>query len=251
MADAGWNTYQFKPKCIEDTVDAGVHPIVARMRLSQKGTDRMGDGQIVAGMDLKATPWIKKEAQSGYTYNKRNGAASACSVTDVVPQLDRLKGHGMNPGDFFQQANTLGMDVMEGVTKRTVGPNFPDMSKGGKSKKDKKNSKKDKKGKKSKTKKKKKKKEKKSGKSKKKKGKKSSSSSSSSSGSSSKKSSSSSGDKKKKKAAVKQKKQKDKSGSSSEGDASGSGSGSASEGEKKRRKLEVDQFLNELDGKPL
>lgn len=169
------------PRTIEDSVDAGVHPVVAAMRLAQKATPE-GQFQKVQGMDLKATPWVHKDAGSdgftGYTYNKRNGPASAVASTNPVQQIGRLTGMGMNPQDFFKQAKQSGTNPVAAILNKS-GPDLP-----GKEdrKKDKKSKKKDKKSKKKKDKKKK---DKKSKKKKKAKKKKDSSSSSSSSGSSS------------------------------------------------------------------
>eukprot|EP00416_Gambierdiscus_australes_P042875 CAMPEP_0171113604 /NCGR_PEP_ID=MMETSP0766_2-20121228/82965_1 /TAXON_ID=439317 /ORGANISM="Gambierdiscus australes, Strain CAWD 149" /LENGTH=65 /DNA_ID=CAMNT_0011575825 /DNA_START=29 /DNA_END=222 /DNA_ORIENTATION=+ len=60
MANNSLMGYTWRPRCIEDTVDAGVHPVVAAMRLAQKGT-KEGSGVIVGGMDLKAAPWKAKD----------------------------------------------------------------------------------------------------------------------------------------------------------------------------------------------
>merc|ERR1712211_211740 len=100
---------------------------------------------------------------------KRNGPASATSVTHPVNQLERLAGQGLNPQDYFKNAKQAGMNPLEGVLQKKSGPGFPDTGKEKKSKKMKK-SKKDKKKKKNKKKKKKKDKKKKK-KDKKKKGK--------------------------------------------------------------------------------
>jgi len=146
------------------------------MRLAQKGTP-MGAGLIVEGMDLKAQPWVTKPLlgdKGGYTYNKRNGAASAVASTDPVLQINRLSALGVNTQDFFKQAKATGVDVAEGVLQQRSGPDVPN----GKAKKDKKKDKK-------KEKKRKKEKKKKASKKAKKKSKKKESSSSSSSGDSS------------------------------------------------------------------
>uniref|UniRef100_A0A7S2MS95 Uncharacterized protein n=1 Tax=Alexandrium andersonii TaxID=327968 RepID=A0A7S2MS95_9DINO len=109
--------FVWRPRCIEDTVDAGVHPVVAAMRLAQKAAPT-GNGQIVGGMDLKAQPWKSKEAPvGGYTYNKRNGPASAVAATDPTQQIERLTGMGMNPQDFFKLAKSTGLNPVKDVLK--------------------------------------------------------------------------------------------------------------------------------------
>eukprot|EP00403_Amphidinium_massartii_P018284 CAMPEP_0178429824 /NCGR_PEP_ID=MMETSP0689_2-20121128/31004_1 /TAXON_ID=160604 /ORGANISM="Amphidinium massartii, Strain CS-259" /LENGTH=180 /DNA_ID=CAMNT_0020051663 /DNA_START=1 /DNA_END=539 /DNA_ORIENTATION=- len=174
--------FKWRPRSIDDTVDAGVHPVVAAMRLAQKGTPE-GSGQIVEGMDLKATPWNAKPLlgdKAGYTYNKRNGPASATAQTEPIQQITRLTSLGVNPQDYLKQAKALGLNPAP------AGPDLPDRKADKKDKKkDKKSKKKKKKDKKTKKKDKKSKKKKKDKKSKKKKDKKKDSSSSSGSSSSS------------------------------------------------------------------
>merc|ERR1712118_87395 len=127
----------------------------------------------------------------GYTYNKRNGPASAVAATNPVQQIGRLTGMGMNPQDFFKSAKATGTNPVDAILNR-AGPDLPGKER--KKEKDKKSKKKDKK--KDKKKKEKKKKDKKSKKKKSKK-KKDSSSSSSSGGSSSSSSSEDESDKSK------------------------------------------------------
>lgn len=132
----------WRPKTIEDSVDAGVHPVVAAMRLAQKATP-MGAGLIVEGMDLKAKPWLPKELagdRGGYTYQKRNGPASAVAVTNPTEQIDRLSAMGVNPQDFFKQAKSKGLNPVEALLRAKSGPELP-----GRKKKDKKSKKKRKK----------------------------------------------------------------------------------------------------------
>eukprot|EP00928_Gymnodinium_smaydae_P033751 TRINITY_DN24099_c0_g1_i1.p1 TRINITY_DN24099_c0_g1~~TRINITY_DN24099_c0_g1_i1.p1 ORF type:complete len:233 (+),score=73.60 TRINITY_DN24099_c0_g1_i1:190-888(+) len=217
-AIGGQYTNGWRPRCIEDTVDAGVHPVVAAMRMAQKNTTE-GSGRIVEGMDLKATPWIRRDQQTGYTFNKRNGAASAAAVTNPHLQLERLVGLGVNTQDYMHQAKKTGMNPVAAVLKSESGPYLPGM--GGEEKKDSKSKKKEKKGKSSKKKSSKKKEKKKKDKKKKKK-------------------------KEKKKKEKKKKKSSSSSGSSSSGsDDDGSSSGSSSDsgssssasgGDKKRKK---------------
>jgi len=135
----------WKPKSIEDSVDAGVHPVVAAMRLAQKASP-LGNGTIVEGMDLKAQPWLQKDNmgdKGGYTYQKRNGAASATPSTHPTEQINRLAGQGVNPQDFFRLSKQSGLNPMEGVLRQRDGPGLPDMKKEEK-KKDKKKKKKEK-----------------------------------------------------------------------------------------------------------
>mmetsp|Transcript_42806 Transcript_42806/g.118259 ORF Transcript_42806/g.118259 Transcript_42806/m.118259 type:complete len:202 (+) Transcript_42806:204-809(+) len=183
------NNFVWKPRTIEESVDAGVHPAVAAMRLAQKATPE-GSGRIVGGMDLKATPWLSRGYENGYTYNKRNGPASMTAVTHPTSQIDRLAAMGMNPQDYFKQSKATGLNPVQDVLTSKSGPGMPGREK--KDKKDKKGKKKGKsKDKRSKDKKDKKKKTKKTGKPKKKKKKDSSTSSSSESSEKSSSSSSS------------------------------------------------------------
>merc|ERR1712146_522404 len=98
------------------------------------------------GLDFKAKPWQNKGLQMGYTYMKRNGPASASAVTHPVNQLERLVGQGLNPQDYFKNANQAGMNPLDGVLTKASGPGFPDDEKEKKKKsKKKKKTKKDKK----------------------------------------------------------------------------------------------------------
>merc|ERR1712151_1374782 len=136
-----------------DTVDAGVHPTVAKMRLAQKGS-KEGQNIVVEGMDLLATPWLKKaqDLAPGYTFAKRNGAASATPETHPHAQLDRLVGAGVNPQDFFMNSKQTGINIVSDVLRGKDGPDLPGKEKKKKKSKSKKD-KKEKKGKKSKDKK--------------------------------------------------------------------------------------------------
>merc|ERR1712083_889941 len=129
-------------------VDAGVHPVIAAMRLGQKQTVA-ASVHVVDGIDLKAQPWDKgkKIYEHGYTYNRKNGPASgAGSLTDPTAQIDRLVGHGVNTQDYMKQAKKLGMNPVAAVLRQESGPGLPDGSpprdKKTKKKKDKKKGKK-------------------------------------------------------------------------------------------------------------
>merc|ERR1711879_87282 len=108
------------------------------MRLAG-GQALLGQKHIVDGINLKAQPWMNKptDTAGGYTYNKRNGAASLHSATDPVAQLERLKTLGANPQDYFKQAKQIGIDPADGVLKGKSGPDLP----GRKEKKEKKDKK--------------------------------------------------------------------------------------------------------------
>eukprot|EP00929_Paragymnodinium_shiwhaense_P013962 TRINITY_DN121817_c0_g1_i1.p1 TRINITY_DN121817_c0_g1~~TRINITY_DN121817_c0_g1_i1.p1 ORF type:complete len:273 (-),score=121.43 TRINITY_DN121817_c0_g1_i1:98-916(-) len=259
----GLYDFVWKPKSIEESVDAGVHPAVAAMRLGAKST-AMGSGLIVGGMDLKATPWAKKESDmpTGYTYNKRNGPAMLSDKTHPVAQLERLQGQGVDAQVFLRKAKEAGFNPADELLNRSAGPGLPGLTE--KEKKKKKKKSKDKKKKKKKGKDKKKDKKKKASKKKKKKDSSSSSSGSSSSDGSSSSSSSSKSSKKKKKSAkgdkkeekkedkkAEQKKAKKKKKDSDDSSSSDGSEAGLSEGEKKRRRIEAEKFLNELDKKPM
>merc|ERR1712032_773528 len=117
----------------EDTVDAGVHPIVAKMRLESKNT-REGKGHVIDGMDLLAQPWMKKatDFNQGYTYLRKNGHIHSTgtrytSETDPTSQLKRLTELGTNPCDYFKQAKDSGLlnpwDTVLKLSKS--GPSLP------------------------------------------------------------------------------------------------------------------------------
>merc|ERR1712098_293576 len=104
---------------VEDTVDAGVHPLVAAMRLGSKNT-LAGSGQIIDGINLKATPWMKKASdhEKGYTYSRKNGLITSVGTSNTaqtapLSQLTRLTELGANPSDYFKQAKQLGMNPAE------------------------------------------------------------------------------------------------------------------------------------------
>merc|ERR1712228_1124344 len=144
--DPTYTGFGWRPRSIDDTVDAGVHPVIAAMRLGQKQTVA-ASVHIVDGIDLKAQPWEKgkKVYEHGYTYNRKNGPASgAGSLTDPTAQIDRLVGHGVNTQDYMKQAKKLGMNPVAAVLRQESGPGLPDGSGEQKSKK-KKDKKKDKK----------------------------------------------------------------------------------------------------------
>merc|ERR1712039_383313 len=111
----------------------------------------MGEGQniVVEGMDLLATPWLKRaqDLAPGYTFSRRNGAASAAPETHPHAQLDRLVGKGVNPQDFFMNSKQTGINIVSDVLRSKDGPDLPGKekkSKKSKSKKDKKKGKKSK-----------------------------------------------------------------------------------------------------------
>eukprot|EP00931_Biecheleriopsis_adriatica_P049808 TRINITY_DN28822_c0_g1_i2.p1 TRINITY_DN28822_c0_g1~~TRINITY_DN28822_c0_g1_i2.p1 ORF type:complete len:243 (+),score=67.37 TRINITY_DN28822_c0_g1_i2:76-804(+) len=150
--------YRWKPRTVEDSIDAGVHPAVAALRLKEAGKQRTVNDAIV-----------------GKRYHGQSRAAPEVNI-DKLSKIDST----FDPSQFFKQANKIGvhpLDFME--KKKGAGPEIP----GTGSSKDKKDKKKDKKEKD----KKKKKKDKKKKKKKKKKSSSSSSSSSSDSSSSGKK----------------------------------------------------------------
>jgi len=108
-------TDTWRPKSVEDTVDAGVHPVVAAMRLASIDT-REGKGHVIDGMDLLAQPWMRKATDSsqGYTYLRKNGHIHSVGTryteeTAPVNQLRRVTELGMNPCDFFKQAKDSGL----------------------------------------------------------------------------------------------------------------------------------------------
>mmetsp|Transcript_36980 Transcript_36980/g.50610 ORF Transcript_36980/g.50610 Transcript_36980/m.50610 type:complete len:170 (-) Transcript_36980:177-686(-) len=108
------------------------------MRLAQKASPS-GSGQIVGGMDLKAQPWNGKNSKDptkgGYTYNKRNGPASAVAATDPTQQIDRLTGMGMNPQDFFKLAKATGLNPVQEVLKKKSTVDLPTGSQAAKERK--------------------------------------------------------------------------------------------------------------------
>merc|ERR1712061_672586 len=106
------------------------------------GASPAGQKHIVQGMDLTAQPWEFKggDKYSGYTYNKRNGPASATAATNPVQQIARLQGMGVNTQEFFKQAKQAGVDPVQGVLGKS-GPGLPS-KKSKKSDKDKKKKKK-------------------------------------------------------------------------------------------------------------
>jgi len=145
----GW-----KPRSSEETVDAGVHPVVAKMRMGTFGLAKNPDG-----LDLRATPWEKgrewshgKEVQAGgYTFNRRNNAATLGGEdTDPKRQLERLSAQGVNPQDYLKMAKQLGVHPEEGVLGKSADVSLPtskDLRGGrGKKKRDKKKKEKKKKG---------------------------------------------------------------------------------------------------------
>ena len=100
--DPTYTGFGWRPRCIDDTVDAGVHPVIAAMRIGQKQTVQ-ASVHVVDGIDLKANPWDKgkKVYENGYTFNRKNGPASGNAGTDPNSQLDRLVGMGVNTQDYM------------------------------------------------------------------------------------------------------------------------------------------------------
>merc|ERR1712129_217570 len=116
-----------------DTVDAGVHPVVAKMRLACNNT-REGKGHVIDGMDLFAQPWMRKATDSsqGYTYLRKNGHIHSTGTgytaeTNPINQLRRVTELGTNPCDYFKQAKDSGLlnpwDTVLKLTK--AGPGLP------------------------------------------------------------------------------------------------------------------------------
>merc|ERR1712039_328833 len=113
------------------------------MRFAGHNT-KEGQKIIVEGMDLRASPWMKKaqDLAPGYTFSKRNGAASGTDATHPHQQLDRLVGKGLNPQDFFKGSKQMGLNPAESVLKKRSGPGLPGEEKEKKKKKKKKKGKK-------------------------------------------------------------------------------------------------------------
>jgi len=221
-------TETYRPRSAEDTVDAGVHHIVAAMRMGHSAT-LAGRKHIVDGIDLKAEPWMKRagEETKGYTYMRKNGLISSlgtCTIAEVDPtkQIARISEMGgVDPSNYFKSATKSGINPLEDVLKSAkAGPGMPTRGDAAKDKKDKK--KKDKKKEKKKKEKKKGKKKKDKKKEKKKKDKKSSSSSASEDKKKDKKRKKSSSS-----SAAEDKKKDKKRKQSSSPSASGSGSSSS------------------------
>merc|ERR1712216_207382 len=104
----------------------------AAMRLGSKATAQ-GQMHIVDGVNLKATPWMRKATDDtrGYTYQRKNGlitSVGTCntSQTDPLAQLNRLTELGANPADYFKQAKQSGLNPAESILKMTKsGPDLP------------------------------------------------------------------------------------------------------------------------------
>mmetsp|Transcript_51495 Transcript_51495/g.111833 ORF Transcript_51495/g.111833 Transcript_51495/m.111833 type:complete len:161 (-) Transcript_51495:197-679(-) len=129
------DNYVWRPRSVEDTIDAGVHPAVAAMRRqAAKGGRSVED--VMSGR--KVVHIIHQTKAPGLDMNKLGSDPS------------------YNPSNFFKQAGKLGVNPMrELMLSGKDGPTMPDEGKKSKSKKDSKK-KKDKKSKKDKSKKKKK-----------------------------------------------------------------------------------------------
>lgn len=143
-------TEHFRPRSVEDTVDAGVHHIVAAMRLGAKGTPE-GKGHIIDGINLKATPWMKKASDEtkGYTYQRKNGLITSLGTSNTaqtapLSQLTRLSEMGqVTPSDYFKQAKKMGINPVEDALGLTQsGPGLPTKGESSKKKKEKKKDKK-------------------------------------------------------------------------------------------------------------
>lgn len=126
-------TENFRPRSVEDTVDAGVHPLVAKMRLStlELAPEKT---MIYDGIDMNASPWMRsaQNHEAGYTYRRKNGLITSLGTqytneTKPLSQVSRMVDAGSaNPADFFKQSTKLGINPMNevlGLTKS--GPGLP------------------------------------------------------------------------------------------------------------------------------
>jgi len=127
-------TEYFRPRSVEQTVDAGVHHVVAAMRMSS--VHREGETKhIIDGINLKATPWMKRasDENKGYTYQRKNGLITSVGTSNTaetapLSQLKRLAdGQMVCPDDYFKQAKKLGINPAETILNMggKNGPGLP------------------------------------------------------------------------------------------------------------------------------